>query len=395
LESKGLKIGIVSLSSGQLGDSVRITQFSNVLKQMGYEVKILNPYTELLPFLAGRNSNRTRLTTLMPEVWRNVSKVPGVKCCAMERLAYGSLSFIMSRALYRMAKRENLDLLQAETFLAADVALPVKDSLGLPMIFDIHSGFFTEEIKKTINPTPGFLHYWRNKEKQILNSSDHVIVTTHAMKELLESNFGIRNISLAPNGAIPWNGDRAVYHVPLRVIYAGIFAYWERVQDYLDAAKLVGNSNFEFFLIGEGYQKSELLAKIDAENIPVKYLGYLPKEDFKKQMSTMHIGVAPWEKEIGSKFYSSTKTYEYLSMGMPVICADAGEWATMVQENDCGLLVPPEDPESIAKAILAYQNREMWERHSANGLNLIKKQYSWEKIISNLYPIYENMKAKG
>jgi glycosyltransferase involved in cell wall biosynthesis len=290
-----------------------------------------------------------------------------------------------------MAKREKIDILQAETLFAADVALPVKQAMGLPMILDLHSGTFTEEIKNAVNPSKNFLRYCAKKQKKLILSSDHIIVTSQGMKDRLNDEYGITRVSLAQNGATIWNLQRETYKIPLKVIYAGIFAYWERVQDYLDAAKLIGKGDFEFYLAGDGYLKNELLSKISKENIPVTYLGSLPRAELRAKMAGMHIGVAPMAIEDERKFCSSTKTYEYLSMGMPVVCANVGDWATMVKETDCGIVVPPEDPVAMANGILAFKDKTLWDRHSANGKRQITKQYSWEKIIGNLRPVYEQL----
>jgi glycosyltransferase involved in cell wall biosynthesis len=386
-----LRIGIVSLSSGQLGDAVRIDQFSKALKEMSFEVKLLNPYAELLPISAEHQNKKMRLTTVIPGLWEKISQFPGVKSYAVERLAYETLFYILSKKLYYMAKRKRIDILQAETLFAADVALPVKQALGLPMILDLHSGTFTEEIKNSVNPTEKFLHYCDIKQEKLILSSDHIIVTSQGMKDRLKANYGITKVSLAQNGATTWDGQRENYKIPIKVIYAGIFAYWERVQDYLDAAKFIGKGDFEFYLAGDGYLKNELLSKISKENIPVTYLGCLPREELREKMSGMHIGVAPMAIEDERKYCSSTKTYEYLSMGMPVVCANVGDWATMIKEKDCGIVVLPEDPVAIANGILAYKDKTLWKRHSANGKRQIIEQYSWEKIISNLRPVYEQL----
>jgi glycosyltransferase involved in cell wall biosynthesis len=391
LNSQNLRIGIVSLSSGQLGDAVRISQFSEMLKKMGFEVRLLNPYAELLHFSTKHQSENMRLTTLIPKLWRKISQFPGVKSYAAERLAYESFFYILSKKLYYMAQREKIDILQAETLFAADVALPVKQVLDLPMILDLHSGTLLKELKNTVNPTDQFLHYFSNKQEKLILGSDHIIVTTQGMKDQLKADYGITKVSLAQNGSTTWNRYREPYKIPIKVIYAGIFAYWERVQDYLGAAKLIGEGDFEFYLAGDGYSKKDILLKISKEKIPVTYIGCLPRAELREKMATMHIGVVPMAIEDERKYCSSIKTYEYLSMGMPVVCADVGDWATMVRESDCGIVVQPEDPVSIADGLLAYKDRTLWERHSMNGKKQIAKQYSWEKIIVNLRSVYENL----
>lgn len=394
MESKRLKIGIVSLSSGQLGDSVRIDQFCKSLTQMGFDAKVLNPYNDLLPSAVKHEGENTRLTTTIPRLWGKISRIPGFKSYAMERMGYETLFHILSKKLYYMVRKEDIDVLQAETLFAADITLPVKQALGLPMILDLHSGTFTEEIRNSVNPTAEFLHYCTMKQREILLGSDCIIVTSQGMKDQLKSDYGITNTRLAQNGATGWNGSRAPHSFPIRVIYAGIFAYWERVQDYLDAIKIIGNDEFEFYLAGDGYLKDDLMSKIADENIQVTYLGSLPREKLREKMAAMHIGVAPMAKEQGRKFCSSIKTYEYLSMGMPVVCADIGDWAKAVKDKDCGLVVPPEDPAAMAKAILSYRDGLLWERQSSNGRRLVVEKYSWEEILGSLKPVYNDLAIK-
>ncbi|GAG62707.1 unnamed protein product, partial [marine sediment metagenome] len=59
------------------------------------------------------------------------------------------------------------------------------------------------------------------------------------------------------------------------------------------------------------------------------------------------------------------------------------------KKNNTGIVVPPEDPKAIADAIMAYKDEDLWRKHSNNGIKLINEQYSWEKIIKNLKPVYE------
>lgn len=176
----------------------------------------------------------------------------------------------------------------------------------------------------------------------------------------------------------------------MNVVYAGVFAYWEHINDYLDAMKYIENKeDFNFYLIGDGYQKKDIMDKIEKEKIPVKYLDSFPREKLREILKDMHIGVAPSSNDIVRKVASPIKVFEYMSMGMPVVTADVGEWSEIIKKNNTGIVVPPEDPKAIADAIVAYRDEDLWRKHSNNGIKLINEQYSWEKIIKNLKPIYE------
>lgn len=387
-----MKIGIVSLSSGYLGDSIRVEKFSENLINMGYDVVILNPLSKFFPHR--KSEEIPRLSTFVPMIWNKVGKFPILKNSIFQQLLFKHFFRIMSYILCKMAAKEHIDLLQAETHMAAIMALPVKQKLNIPLFFDIHSGTLIDETKKIIHPSEEFLEYLKTVEKNLILFSDQIFVPSKKMKILLERSYDLKKINVVTNGSDVYPGLSKNFNFPLKVIYAGSFSYWERVEDYLDAIKLINTDMFNFYLIGNGSQKEELMNKIKEEEINVTYLGYLPRKILREYLKKMHIGVAPMANEVARKYASSIKTFEYLSMGLPVVCAEVGEWAEVIKTNNCGFVVPPENPKAIADSLNFYTKGDIWKVHSNNGIQLIEKEYTWEKIISQLKPLYESSGKK-
>jgi glycosyltransferase involved in cell wall biosynthesis len=381
-----MKVGIVSVSDGRLGDGLRIRKFKQFLGEMGFEVVVLNPFSCIRTALGMQGASRPMASAV--RFWSKMKDIPIVRNSAVQIGLYKAVTRILSYELFRMVKREKVDLLQVETQAAAELTLHVKEKLEIPIFLDIHSGSYIDEADEQIHPPAAFLNYMKERETEAILSSDEVFVVSNEMKQLVENGHNSVNTTLVPNGADVHPDLMKNYGSPLQIAYAGNFSYWERLEDYFDAARMLGNSTYEYFLLGDGVMREKMLSIIERDQVPVKYLGYLPRNEYKEFMGRMHVGVAPNADEKSRIYCCPIKLFEYLSFGLPVICAHLGEWPQLLTKHDCGIVVPPENPSAIADAIQIYEDEDVWWRHSENGRRLIRESYSWEKIIKGLQPIY-------
>lgn len=382
-----MKIGILSTSKGSLGDATRNLKFYEILQSMGFDVAMINPIegsvTSLDPGIS------SRLATIPSNLWQMMLKTPFAKVPLLHRFVYDYLAKTRSRDVMRLIRRENIDLLQAETHQAAEIALSLKRDFGIPYIFDMHGLSSVEEYDVVHSPSTRFLSYLRKREAEMILNAEEVFVVGNTLKNYLEFTYGLQNVSVVPCGSDPYPGLQKSHGIPLKVIYAGAFEYFERVDDYLDAIRILGNKDYRFYIAGDGSLREPILKRIAEENLPIEYLGCLPRDGLRELLKEMHIGVAPEANEECQKFNSSVKTFEYMSMGLAVVCATVGEVGQVLKDQDCGVLVPPEDPEAIADALRLYKDERLWTRHSNNGIGLTESVFSWERIIGEVRPIYE------
>lgn len=375
-----MKIGIISYTSGYLGDNIRVTKFTECIQSMGFEVEIFNPFSKIskknLIFQGIKHRSFIDLNLLR---------------YGIREIAFDYYYKTASGILQNMLKNKEIDILQAETHSSVNICTDMKNKFNIPVFFDIHDEVV--EVAKVIRKIPNkVVDLYRNQEFRSIKNSDVVFVVSKYMKEHYKKIYPdySEKMIIVSNGADPYLNLKKKYIKPLNVVYVGVFAYWEHVNDYLDAIKYIEDKDhFNFYLIGDGYQKKEIMDKIEKEKIPVKYLGLFPREELREILKDMHIGVAPSSNDIVRKVASPIKVFEYMSMGMPVVTADVGEWSEIVKKNNTGIVIPPEDPKAIADAIMTYEDEELWRKHSNNGIKLINEQYSWEKIIKNLKPVYE------
>jgi glycosyltransferase involved in cell wall biosynthesis len=76
-----------------------------------------------------------------------------------------------------------------------------------------------------------------------------------------------------------------------------------------------------------------------------------------------------------------SKLFPALSCGVPVIFSGCGEAAKLIEDNECGIAVPPEDSTALAEAILKLANDSALRHQFArNGRVLAEREYSWSGI---------------
>ncbi len=83
---------------------------------------------------------------------------------------------------------------------------------------------------------------------------------------------------------------------------------------------------------------------------------------------------------------------ESLAVGVPVISSGVGGVPEVIENGKTGYLVNDFSPESFAKKILMISEKDdKIKMMGRNGIELIKKQYSEEKIISQYIKLYEKV----
>jgi len=84
-----------------------------------------------------------------------------------------------------------------------------------------------------------------------------------------------------------------------------------------------------------------------------------------------------------------TKLFESMACGVPVVANSIGDVAQIVTEGNCGVIVDPEDPESICNGIeKLVSNTELRRTMAANALKLARKKYTWEVVRDDFLSAY-------
>lgn len=144
-------------------------------------------------------------------------------------------------------------------------------------------------------------------------------------------------------------------------------------------------------LIGEMDQSLLEELKKMSEFEAVTYYGKLPVEEFTKIINRSTVGICLL-KNIGQYDEGdnlSTKVYEYMAMGIPIVASDFRMNKRIIEGHNCGICVDPDDIDSIADAISTICcNKQLSQTMSLNGRKLATLRYSWEIEKTNLLNLY-------
>lgn len=149
----------------------------------------------------------------------------------------------------------------------------------------------------------------------------------------------------------PWRPSE-VKGSDLMAIFAGTHGKANGLDAVLDVAselKMRGREDIKFVLVGQGKLKPELenrAAQLALNNVvfhpPVnkqKLAGLMTGADIGMQLlanvPAFYYGTSP------------NKFFDYISSGLPVVNNYPGWLADMIQDTQCGIAVPPENPELL------------------------------------------------
>ena len=87
-----------------------------------------------------------------------------------------------------------------------------------------------------------------------------------------------------------------------------------------------------------------------------------------------------------------------MASGRPLLASvpDDSEIASLVKDADCGVLIPPEDPQAMAKAIQTLSKQpDVLERYGANGRDYVVKHFSRVQLVRQYHQLLHEVVARN
>ena len=264
---------------------------------------------------------------------------------------------------------------------------------GKIVIYDVH-----EDVPKTI-----LAKFWINKylrnfvsilfkkfENYIAKRLDYIITATpHIRDRFLKVNpntIDINNFPLLSELASPVNwSDKSN-----EVCYIGALTQIRGLETLIESVSKTINVRLN--LAGQFDQNSfEENLKLKKDWDIVNNYGYINRKETIQIMSKSKVGMVtffPVPNHIDSQ---PNKMFEYMSAGIPVIGSFFPLWKEILEVNECGICVNPEDSDDISKAIkYLIENEDTAEQMGKNGREAVLEKYNWgieEKKLINIYKL--------
>jgi glycosyltransferase involved in cell wall biosynthesis len=193
---------------------------------------------------------------------------------------------------------------------------------------------------------------------------------------------------IAPNGALPWNERRPA------VAYIGSISERRGIREILQALALLPSDNPAQMMLAGPFSPAEL--RTGLMRLPgwarVKYLRVLDRPSVANLLSRVRLGLLVLQPEPNFWDAMPIKLFEYMAAGIPVIASDFPLWRRIIGEAGCGLLVDPQDPQAIARAMeyLLGHDAEA-EAMGRRGRQAACELYNWNSEERALLKFYSKL----
>lgn len=230
-----------------------------------------------------------------------------------------------------------------------------------------------------------------------LRHFDRVVAVSEEVKErLLKAGVKEGRIRLVKNG-IDWqrfgagaspSTEQDTAHPSVVVGLVARLSHEKGVDTFLRAASYVAANcaNAQFVVVGEGPDRDGLERLIDELRINSRVSLVGRRDDMPSVYRSFDVMVSSSRKE-----GLPVSIMEGMATGLPVVATAVGEVPRLVRGGETGLLVPPDEPLLLAKAIAELLvDREYRERLGCAAKQLIEREFSAERMAIDYLRVYED-----
>ena len=163
------------------------------------------------------------------------------------------------------------------------------------------------------------------------------------------------------------------------ILFFGFVRAYKGLDLLLKAVPLIKPTlDVKLLVVGEFYEdKTKYLDLINHLGIfreVVIYSDFIPNEEVGLFFSAADVVVLPYKSATQSGIVQVAYHFN-----KPCIVTDVGGLGEVVIDNKTGFVVPPENPDEIAQAVLRFYEKNKEKEFSAN-IEIEKKKYSWDNI---------------
>jgi glycosyltransferase involved in cell wall biosynthesis len=321
------------------------------------------------------------------------------------------IDFLFYRKLKEVCEKHEISVINVFDLPMVKTALIFSRRTNkIPVIFDMLENW------------PAGLKFWRRDdaksrlfdnidaykrlEKFCIDRVDRIIVVANEQKDRL-IKLGVRqervaivmntvDIEYLLNSKV-YPNRVAQYRSKFLVSYPTIFSGDHRgidiaVRSMIEVIKEVPNAHL--LLIGDGRGRKKIEELVSALNLKevVSLTGWVNFRYIPTYLDASDVCIIPYRRNEHTDTTVPHKIFQYMAMAKPVIVSDCKPLRRIVEETKCGLVVPPEDPESLAKAVVQqYRNSECAQNIGKNGREWVMKKYNWGLESEKLVKLYKQL----
>ncbi|MDZ8034546.1 WcaI family glycosyltransferase [Nostoc sp. DedSLP04] len=182
------------------------------------------------------------------------------------------------------------------------------------------------------------------------------------------------------------------------VLYSGNIALTQGLESVVKAASALRHiPDIVFVIVGEAKGLQRLQQEcLDCGADNVMLLPFQPRKDLPQMLAAADVGLVVQKKNVVS-FNMPSKIQVLLASGGALVASvpDNGTAARAIRQSGGGVIVPPEDPQALAMAILnLYQNPEKVKTLGYKSRQYAVEQYAFEQALNQYESLCYSLTAE-
>ena len=338
---------------------------------------------------------------------------------SLPRTASGRLQ-LQAEQLLALCLRVRPAVLHTTThYVNAMVVREVAETLGIPWVYEVR-GQLADTWASRRPPVSGVSERYtcfQQREAEAMISADDVATLGAAMaqrvEEVTEGRVPASRVRLCPNAV---GADHAAEPEPVEQVRArlGLEALgiaqgqylvgtvssvvdYEGLDELVRAVALLPEQ-ITAVIVGDGAARPglESLARELGVADRVVLPGRVDRAAARAWQRALDVFVVPRQDREVTRSVTPLKLAEASACAVPVIASDLPALAELVDDGVTGVLVPPEDPESLADAV-----RRLWaepgtgSRLGRAGREAVLRERTWEAVAASTLARYDELTAHG
>jgi glycosyltransferase involved in cell wall biosynthesis len=177
------------------------------------------------------------------------------------------------------------------------------------------------------------------------------------------------------------------------ITYVGAHGLANHLDQVLDTAKLLEDTNVLFLLIGQGMEKARLIKMASNMKLSnVRFIDPVPKAEVFKYIIASEMGTSVLKKVDTFKTVYSNKTFDYMSCKKPILMAIDGVSRELIVNSLAGTYVEPENPSRFNAIIREYLlHPERLKAEGDNGYYYAKENFDREILAKRYFDRIESV----
>ncbi len=224
---------------------------------------------------------------------------------------------------------------------------------------------------------------------QYRKANDLIAVTPGLAKWVRDEAPGVP-IETVPNGANCeiFNPERAAVRPIARdyALFFGSATRWHGIETMMAAVENeTWPADLDLVVIGEG-QLGATVQQVSKRNYKIHAMASVPQETLVGYITGAVVGLVPINSVGGRGRFglSPLKFYEMLACGLPVIVTDFPGQADLVRSLDAGVVVPPDDPAALARAVAQLRANPPPRERMMKVASIIKAEHGWDIRVAEI-----------